>query len=76
MTLIVFSSKELQARSLYFRISEANRTPERSLEIPRKIPEKDSELERLLRSAVHLNNAQKRAVRIKTLGRKGNSKAR
>jgi hypothetical protein len=76
MALIVFPGKELQASSLDCCVSEANRTPEWSLKTPRKISEKDSELERLLRSAVRLRNAQKRAVRSKTAGRKGNSKAR
>jgi hypothetical protein len=76
MALIVFFGKELQASSLYYCVREANRTPERSLKTPRKISEKDSEFEKLLRSAVRLHNAQKRAVRTKTAGRKGNSKAR
>jgi|HubBroStandDraft_3_1064219.scaffolds.fasta_scaffold804712_1 hypothetical protein len=76
MTLIVFSGKELRATSLYFRISEANRTPERSLKTPRKTSEKDSEFENLLRSTVRLFKAQQRAVRSKTAGSKGNRKVR
>lgn len=43
---------------------------------PRKASEKDSELEHLLRSAVRLLNAQKRAERIKAAESKGNRKVR
>jgi hypothetical protein len=76
MPLILFSGRGLQTSSLYYWITEALSTPRRSLKTPRKISEKDSELENLLRSAVRLLNAQKRAERIKTAGSKGNSKVR
>ena len=76
MPLILFSGKELQTSSLHFWISEALCTPRRSLKTPRKISEKDSELENLLRSAVRLLNTQRRAVRTKSAGSKGNRKAR
>ncbi|MFZ3216129.1 MAG: hypothetical protein WA192_08735 [Candidatus Acidiferrales bacterium] len=74
MALIVFSGKELQARSLHSCIPEVICTPGRSLKTPRKISQQDSELENLLRSAVRLLNAQKRAVRTKATGSKGNRK--
>jgi hypothetical protein len=76
MALIVFSGKELQVSSLYRCIRQANGTPERSVKTPRNISQKDSELENLLRRAVRLRDAQKRAVRTKTAGSKGNRKAR
>jgi hypothetical protein len=74
MPLIVFSGKELQASSLYCRIPEANVTPERTKKAPRNIAETDRELEKLLRNAVRLRNAQIRAARTKTDRIKGNSK--
>jgi hypothetical protein len=76
MPLIVFSGNEFQASSLCCGIPEANCTPERSLKTPREISEMGSELENLLRGAVRLRNAQKRAVRTKIAGSKRNSKAR
>lgn len=76
MPLILFSGKGLQVSPLYSRISDALCTPRRSLKTPGRISEKDSELESLLRSAVRLLNAQKRAERIKTAGSKGNRKVR
>jgi hypothetical protein len=76
MPLILFSGKELQTRSPYFWIPEAICSPGRSLKPPRKVSEKDSEFEKLLRSAVRLFKAQKRAVRSKTAGSKGNRKVR
>ena len=73
---ILFSGKELQIRCSYFWIPEAICSPERSLKTPRTVSEKDGEFERLLRSAVQLFKAQKRAVRSKTAGSKGNRKER
>lgn len=76
MPLIVFPGKELQASSPYRRLPQAIRTPGNSLRTPRKISEKDSQLENLLRSTFRLRNAQKRAVRTKTESSKRNRKAR
>lgn len=75
MPLIVFSGQELQARSLYCRMLEAEGTPERPPKTPRNTSEKNRELEKLLRNAVRLRNAQVRADRTKTDGIKGNAKA-
>jgi|HubBroStandDraft_1064217.scaffolds.fasta_scaffold00644_18 hypothetical protein len=75
MTLIVFSCKELRTRPLYRCTPEANGTPERPQKTPRNISDKDRELEKLLRSATRLRNAQIRAARTKDQGSKGNSKA-
>jgi hypothetical protein len=76
MPLIVFSGKELQTRSPYCRTPDAICTPGRPLKTPRKISEKDGELENLLRSAFRLRNAQNRARRTKTGDSKGNRTAR
>jgi hypothetical protein len=76
MPLILFSGKELQARSPYCWILEAICSPERSLKPPRKVSRKDSEFENLLRTAVRLFKAQKRAVGSKTAGSKENRKVR
>jgi hypothetical protein len=76
MPLILFSGKELPTRSPYCWIPEAICSVERSLKTPRKVSEKDSELENLLRSAVRPFKARKRAVRSKTAGSKGNRKVR
>jgi hypothetical protein len=76
MPLILFSGKELQTSSPYCWTSQAICSPERSLKTPRKVSEKDSEFENLLCSAVRLFKAQKRAVRTKAAGSKGNRKVR
>lgn len=76
MPLIVFPGKELQASSPYCRMPQAIRAPGNSLRTPRKISEKDSQLENLLRSTFRLRNAQKRALRTKTESSKRNRKAR
>jgi hypothetical protein len=74
MPLIVFSSKELQASSLYCGMLEANGTPGRPQKTPSNISENDRELEKLLRNAVRQRNAQIRAARTKTDATEGNSK--
>ena len=76
MPISLFSGKELQDGSLHRWIRGEICTPGLSLKTPRKTSEKDRELENLLRSAVRLRNAQKRAVRTKIAGSKGNRKAR
>jgi hypothetical protein len=76
MPLVIFPGKELQTRSQHNWISDALCTPRRSLKTPRKISEKDSELENLLRGAVRLLNAQKRAARTKTARSKANRSVR
>jgi len=76
MPLILFSGKEFQTNFLDYWIPEAICWPERSLKPPRKISDKDSEFENLLRSAVRLLKPRKRAVRSKTSASKGNRKVR
>ena len=74
MPLIVFSSKELQASSLYCRILEASGTPGRPQKTPSNISENDRELEKLLRNAVRVRNAQIRAARTKTDATRGTAR--
>jgi hypothetical protein len=76
MPLIVFSGKELYPQYPGCSIPEAICTPGRSVKSPRKISQRVSELENLLRDAVRLRDAQKRAAQTKTEESKGNSKAR
>ncbi len=74
MPLIVFSGKELHASCLYFRISLANGTPGRPQRRPSNISKRDRELEKLLRNAVRVRNAQIRAARTKTDATRGTAR--
>jgi hypothetical protein len=76
MPLTLFSGKELQTNSPYSWMTEAICSPGRSMKTPRKASEKDSEFENLLRSEVWLFKTQKRAIRSKTAGNKGNRTVR
>jgi hypothetical protein len=76
MALIVFYGKELQTSPPYCSRAEARRTPGQSRKTPRKISEKYSEFETLLRDAFRLRNAQKKASRTKPEDSKGTTKAR
>jgi hypothetical protein len=76
MPPIVFAGKTLQARPLYRWIPVLICMPDRSAKTPRKISQKDNELENLLRSAVRLRDAQKQAARTKTEQTTGSKKAR
>jgi hypothetical protein len=76
MPLISFSSKELHSYLPYSRVPEAICTPGRPSKTPRKVSEKHSEFENLLRDAFRLRNAQKQAARPKPEDSKGTTKAR
>jgi hypothetical protein len=76
MPPITFPCKQLQSSALGSRMPPAICTPGRSPKTSRKISEKDSELEKLLRNAFRLRNVQRQAVRTKTSDSKGNKKAR
>jgi hypothetical protein len=76
MPLIVHSGKKLQGSSLSCWAHGTLCVPEGSLKGPRKVSEKDSEFENLLRSAVRLLKPQKSVVRSKTAENKGNRKVR
>ena len=76
MPPITFPGKQLQPSILGSRMPPAICTPGRSPKTPRKISERDTELESLLRNASRLRNVQKQAVRTKTGDSKGNRKAR
>jgi hypothetical protein len=75
MAHIMFSDKELHTNSLDRWMPEAICAPGRSLKTPRKISEKDSELENLLRNAFRLRNARDRVSRTKAEDKKRNRKA-
>jgi hypothetical protein len=76
MPLIVFSGIELHPRSPGCSIPEAICVPVRSVKSPRRLSQRVSELENLLRNAVRLRDAQKRAAETRAEESKGNSKAR
>jgi hypothetical protein len=76
MPLIVFSGKELRPHPLNSWIPEAICIPRRPVKTPGKISQRVSELENLLRNAVRLRDAQKRAAETKAEESKGNRKAR
>jgi len=76
MPLIRFPGKELQTSTSHCWIPVVLCTPRRSLKTPRKIAQKDTELENLLRDAFRLRKAQKRAVPARTEASKRNRKAR
>jgi hypothetical protein len=76
MPPITFPGKQLQPSTLGSRMPPAICTPGRLPKAPRKISERDTELESLLRNASRPRNAQKQAVRTKTGDSKGNRKAR
>ena len=76
MPLISFSSKELHSHLPYSWVPEAICTPGRPPKTPRKVPEKHSEFETLLRDAFRLRNSQKQTARTKPEDSKGTEKAR
>jgi hypothetical protein len=71
MPLISFSSKELHSYLPYSWVPEAICTPGRLPKAPRKVSEKLSEFENLLRDAFRLRNAQKQAAPTKPDDSKG-----